>query len=153
HIWSENYDRNLTDIFAVQEEIARAITTSLRMPLGLKPGENLVNNRGIDSESYQQYLRARALIQARGRARNAEATALLEQVVARNPDYAPAWAFLNTAYYFMVNTDPARAVGRADDFRHVVDTYVPKMEAVSRRAIQLDPNFPGGYAGLGLVEL
>ena len=44
-IWSENYDRDLTDIFAIQEDIARAITTSLRMPLGLKPGENLVNNR------------------------------------------------------------------------------------------------------------
>jgi len=61
HIWAENYDRQLTDIFATQEDIARAITTSLRMPLGLKPGENLVNNRDIDPDSYQQFLRARAL--------------------------------------------------------------------------------------------
>ena len=38
HIWAENYDRELTDVFAIQEDIARAITTSLRMPLGLKPG-------------------------------------------------------------------------------------------------------------------
>src|SRR5258705_6383700 len=76
HVWSEDYDRDLTDIFSVQEDIARAITTSLRMPLGLKPGENLVNNRSIDSESYQQYLRASALILSRGgRARTAEATA------------------------------------------------------------------------------
>ena len=59
HIWSENYDRELTDIFAIQEDIARTIATSLRMPLGLKPGENLVNNRSIDPESYQQFLRAR----------------------------------------------------------------------------------------------
>jgi TolB-like protein len=35
HLWSENYDRQLTDIFQIQEEIARAITTSLRTPLGL----------------------------------------------------------------------------------------------------------------------
>src|SRR6266436_4080298 len=69
HIWSENYDRELTDIFAIQEDIARAITASLRMPLGLKPGENLVNNRGIDPESYQQYLRAKPMVHARGRAR------------------------------------------------------------------------------------
>src|SRR4029077_1085500 len=53
HIWSEDYNRELTDIFAIQEDIARAITTSLRMPLGLKPGENLVNNRAIGSEDYQ----------------------------------------------------------------------------------------------------
>ena len=66
HIWAENYDRELTDIFAIQEDIARAITTSLRMPLGLKPGENLVNNRSIDTDSYQDYLRARALVRVRG---------------------------------------------------------------------------------------
>ena len=48
HIWAEDYDRELTDVFAIQEDIARAITASLRMPLGLKPGENLVNNRSID---------------------------------------------------------------------------------------------------------
>ena len=64
-IWSDNYDRDLTDVFAIQEDIARAITASLRMPLGLKPGENLVNNRAIDPESYQQYLRAKALLRSR----------------------------------------------------------------------------------------
>src|SRR5207302_3466335 len=65
HIWAENYDRDLTDIFAIQEDIARALAASLRMPLGLKPGENLVSNRGIDPESYQQYLRAKALFRGR----------------------------------------------------------------------------------------
>jgi len=46
-----------TDVFAIQEDIARAIATSLRMPLGIKPGENLVANRNIDVELYQQFLR------------------------------------------------------------------------------------------------
>jgi TolB-like protein len=49
HVWAEDYDRQLTDIFAIQEDIARTITSSLHTPLGLKPGENLVNNRTIDS--------------------------------------------------------------------------------------------------------
>ena len=40
HIWTENYDRELTDVFAIQEDIASAIAGALRMPLGLKPGEN-----------------------------------------------------------------------------------------------------------------
>jgi TolB-like protein len=57
HIWAKDYDRELTDVFAVQEDITRAITTSLRMPLGLKPGENLVNNRKIDPIPYTNYLR------------------------------------------------------------------------------------------------
>src|SRR5262249_46475867 len=61
-MWAEEYDRQLTDIFQIQEDIARAIATSLRSPLGVKPGEKLVSNRDIDPESYQQYLAARALI-------------------------------------------------------------------------------------------
>src|SRR5207302_2152745 len=65
HIWAEDYDRDLNDIFAVQEDIARAITASLRMPLGLKPGEQLVNSRNIDPESYDKFLRARGLIISR----------------------------------------------------------------------------------------
>src|SRR5205085_8245193 len=64
HIWAENYDRDLTDIFAIQEDIARAITISLHMTLGLKPGENLVNNRGIDPAAYTEYLRIRASLEA-----------------------------------------------------------------------------------------
>src|SRR6202023_568228 len=60
HVGTESYDGELTDIFAIQEDIAHAITASLRMPLGLKAGENLVNNRSIDPDSYQQFLRARA---------------------------------------------------------------------------------------------
>ena len=79
-IWSENYDRDLTDIFAIQEDIARAITTSLRMPLGLKPGENLVNNRAKNPASYEDYLRAKALVRARNARSVAEAVKLLEQV-------------------------------------------------------------------------
>ncbi len=151
HIWAEDYDRQLTDIFAIQEDIARAITASLRMPLGLKPGENLVNNRSIDSESYQQYLRAKALKQARGRARITEATALYEQIVARSPNYAPAWADLAAAYYFMVTTDPAWINGSPDEARRLAEAYHSKMEAAAQRAFQLDPNFVGG-AALGLME-
>ncbi|HYK78706.1 MAG TPA: hypothetical protein VEU95_03720 [Micropepsaceae bacterium] len=153
HIWSEDYNRELTDIFAIQEDIARAITTSLRMPLGLKPGENLVNNRAIGSEDYQQYLRANALILARGRARASEAASLLESIVSRNPNYAPAWWALGRAYYFIVNTDRTRNSGTGGEFRHVVDAYLPKIEAANRRAVEVDPNYPGGYSGLGTVQL
>ena len=67
HLWSENYDRQLSDIFATQEEIARTIVGSLMAPLGLAPGERLVSNRTIDPESYEQYLRARTIYR-RGKA-------------------------------------------------------------------------------------
>jgi adenylate cyclase len=121
HIWAEDYDRDLTDIFAVQEDIARAITASLRMPLGLKPGENLVNNRKIDPIPYTNYLRARALLEGReGAEAFSKAASLLQDVIARNPDYAPAWADLAHAYYYIglgeINRGPiseARACRRS----------------------------------------
>jgi TolB-like protein len=152
HVWAASYDRELTDVFAIQEDIARAITASLHMSLGLKPGENLVNNRSIDPESYLQYLRARGLIQARGRARITEGTALYEQIVARNPNYAPAWADLSVAYFFMVVTDPTFNNGSPDEVRRLAEAYHPKMEAAAQRAFELDPNFVGG-AALGIVEV
>ena len=151
HVWSEDYDRQLTDIFATQEDIARAITTSLRMPLGLKPGENLVNNRNIDPESYQQFLRAHALIQGRGLKPITDATALLERLVARHPDFAPAWSELSGAYALTPNARPERN-GTAAEYRRVVDEFLPKAEAAARRAIELDPNFARGYAQLAGLQ-
>jgi adenylate cyclase len=143
HLWAENYDRELTGIFAIQEDIARAIATSLRMPLGLKPGENLVNNRSIDTDSYQQFLRAKALL-LQGRPGQAEALKVLESLVARNPDYAPAWARLAEAYAHAIG-----AVRRAsvEELQRVKESYSPKWEAAVRRAIQLDPNSPDANLG------
>ncbi|HYK80788.1 MAG TPA: hypothetical protein VEU95_14235 [Micropepsaceae bacterium] len=151
HIWSENYDRELTDVFAIQEDVARAIATSLRMPLGLKPGENLVNNRGIDPESYQQFLRSRAVLQSGGPSNAAEAQALLEQVIARNPDYAPALARLSFSYTQPTIIQPALGAAPPGEARRIVETYLSKAEATAKRAIQLDPNLPGSYVTLGFV--
>jgi TolB-like protein/tetratricopeptide (TPR) repeat protein len=133
HIWTENYDRELTDVFAIQEDIATAIAGALRTPLGLKPGERLVANRNIDPESYEQHLRAKALVRARGLKNLTEAAVALEQVVARNPDFAPAWAQLAFAYGLAAQG-------------------VAKAEAAAQRSIQLDPNLADGYLFLAVVQ-
>ena len=84
-LWAETYDRQLTDIFQIQEDIARAIAAALRVPLGLSPGELLVPNRSIDLQAYDDYLRSGA----RMHMHPDEAIALLEAVVARDPRFAP----------------------------------------------------------------
>ncbi len=156
HVWAENYDRELTDVFAVQEEIARAVTASLRMPLGLKPGENLVNNRKIDPDSYQQFLRAKALFHARnnnegGRANLNNAIALVEEVVARNPDYAPAWALLSSAHNVLPNIAGLANFSTAP-LGPVVERWREKAEPAARKAIELDSNLADGYVALGTVQ-
>jgi TolB-like protein len=157
-IWSENFDRELTDVFAIQEDIAKAIATSLRMPLGLNAGENLVNSRLTDNALHEDYLRAKALVRTRtpgiagrqGLAELREAARLLEQVVAREPDFAPAWALLGLAYGYI----PLRGLAGGDfeQVRAVVADVLPKAEAAALRAIEIDPKNADGYFTLGFIQ-
>jgi TolB-like protein/Tfp pilus assembly protein PilF len=154
HIWAEDYDRELTDVFAIQEDIARAITASLHMTLGLKPGQNLVNNRNIDAPSHEKFLRAQALYRARGEDNIENAIALLKQVVADNPAYAPAWAAIARAYTTLPNYLPAlqAVVPPLEALKQDVISSRENAMPAAQKAIQLDPNLSDGYAALGAVE-
>ncbi len=149
HLWSENYDRQLSDIFATQEEIARTVVGSLMAPLGLAPGERLVSNRSIDPESYQQYLRARALYRARA---ITQAIALLEPTVARDPNYAPAWALLAQAYAVSPVFNGNIWAGPIEEVRHTVQSSLDKADMAAREAIRLDPRHAGGYVALAYIQ-
>jgi TolB-like protein len=147
-IWSQNYDRELTDVFAIQEDIATAIAASLRMPLGLNAGDRLITSRNIDPESYQQYLRAKPLVRALAQG-VPQAIEILEPLVARNPDYAPALALLADAYILTPTYHRNRPVA---ELRRIVDEFLAKGETAARRALQLDPNLADGYFALARLE-
>jgi TolB-like protein/DNA-binding SARP family transcriptional activator len=148
NVWANDYDRELSNVFAIQEEIARSVADALRTPLGLKPGEHLVSSHDIDPESYVTFLRARALIQRRGLKPLKEATGLLERVVARHPDFAPAWSTLAGAYDLIPNATEERSVSAAA-FRRSTDLYLSKALAAAQRTIQLEPDFAEGYVYVG----
>jgi len=156
HLWSESYDRELKGVFAVQESIAQAITTALRVPLGLKEGQNLVSNRTADIDSYQDYLRARALVRARGPREPGgpltEAAKLLEQVVARDPNYAPAWGLLGQVYDLTPILSGTDLSGFTDDTRRLTAESLRKAEAAAQQATRLDPSNLDGYTGLALAR-
>jgi len=150
HVWAETFDRELTDIFAIQEEIARAIATSLRMPLGLQPGQSLFSSRDIDAQSYEQFLAVRAAMRSRGdTASRAAAVESLEQVVARHPGFAPAWATLALAYVRRSIDSPPNAT--VAEQRRWMEEWRPKAEGAARRAIALDADLPDGYSQLGII--
>jgi adenylate cyclase len=153
HVWTDSYDRNLTDIFVVQEDVAKAIAAALQSPLGLKQSAALVSNRQIDPASYEDYLRATALVRSRdsGTPLNL-AIALLKGVVARQPNYAPAWALLANTYSFAPLYDPAYQKDTVEELRRVAGDVLPKAEAAARRSIQLDPRNADAYVALGRVQ-
>jgi tetratricopeptide (TPR) repeat protein len=139
HLWTENYDRELTDVFAIQEEIATAIARALSVPLGLKPGETLIASRISDPEVYDQFLQLRS--------RNFRATlSTWEAFVARAPGFAPGWAALAGAY----RGDAADA-GRKGDFKTAI-FLTDREEAAARKAVELDARYAGGYSELAGVQ-
>jgi len=153
NLWSQNYDRQLNDIFATQEDIAQAIAGALRVPLGLQQGNVLVRSRTKDEATYEDYLRAKALYRARaGGQQLSEATNVLERIVAHDPNYAPAWALMGYVQAAVPNVHPAYPNGQVEQLRPIVEASLSKAEAAARRAVELDPNYADGYAALGVVQ-
>jgi TolB-like protein/Tfp pilus assembly protein PilF len=105
NLWSRTYDRKLDDVFAIQEEIARAIAEALSVQMKLG-GEGKHERSTQDMAAYDEYLEARALITQRSADNLRRATALLEAALQRDPGFAKAWAALAQAralgFYYLV---------------------------------------------------
>jgi TolB-like protein/Tfp pilus assembly protein PilF len=149
-LWTDSYDRELTDIFAIQEGIAQAIAGALSVPLGLRQGQQLVSSRTGNLDTYQQYLRAKAA--ERARAPVEEQIATLEALVARDPTYAPAWALLARDYGFSAGNNVFALQDSSEEMRVRLSSGLAKAEMAAREAIRLDPLHSGGYSALGDVE-
>jgi len=92
HLWAERYDRDLTDVFAVQDEVTRAIVDALR--IHLTPAESArVGRRGTaDIDAYDLYVRGRQQLRRYTKASTIEARRLFEQAIALDPNFAAAYA-------------------------------------------------------------
>ena len=117
HLWSQVYDRKLDDVFAIQEEIARAIAEALSVELRLG-GEGKPERPTQDMAAYGNYLEARALISQRNADNLRRATTLLEAAIQRDPGFAKAWAALAQAralgFYLSRGADAAVTRGRRE---------------------------------------
>jgi TolB-like protein len=143
HLWSEQYDRDMGDVFAIQTEIAEAIAAELRVPLGLDEGERLVSPTG-DLEAYDLYLAGRARMRERGES-VMEAIDLFEAAIARDSSWAPAWAGLaesrSLVPYYATTVDSA-----------LWANSLAEAEAAARRALELDPKNASAIVALGSVQ-
>ena len=134
-LWSGRFDREVSDVFAIQDEISRAIVNQLRLNIGR-------GRRRYETsvEAYDLYLRARA-VPMPSLTGPAQAIGLFEQAIAKDPAFAPAYAGMATAYairsvYFPVD--------------HPTDE-LSKMRAAAEKAIQLDPLLAEAYDALGMA--
>ena len=137
HLWSKTFERTLDDIFAVQDEVARAVVTAL-------PGELLISQAGLatsrgtrNSDAYDAYLEGRFLWNKRTESDVGKAIKFFEHAIALDPAFAEAWAGLADSYVVL-------------PFYSLVSTRdtLPKAREAALRALELKPEFGPAHATL-----
>jgi len=140
HLWSERYEREMKDVFAIQEEIAQAIAQRLKLTFPWR-ATPLVKTGTPNLEAYQSYVKGRALLYKRGPAIS-RALVCCQRAVDLDPNYALAWAAVADCYTFLSYS--GMAVPR--------DVMSKAMEA-ARRAVALDASLAEAHCALAMTSL
>ncbi len=172
HLWAARYDRELTEVFALQDEVTAKIVSALAVTLTVGERRRLSRAAAASPEAYDALLRGLELYRRFTRETNAEARILFEKAIALDPQYARAYADVALTYGQDVTfgwTDaPEAALARALEFARnglALDDTVPQVHfalaniylrhnrhdeaiAADRKAIGLDPNYADGYGSL-----
>jgi serine/threonine-protein kinase len=139
HLWSQEFDRDLIDVFAVQEEIARAVVAALR--LKLLPG--LAEARPpVDPKAHDQYLLGVAYLARGSGDAYGKAVDVLRKAVEIDPGYAQAWAALSAAIFWHADQSAGGDIRRE----------WPKALAAADKAIALAPGLSDGYLARGTLQ-
>jgi len=138
--WSEKYDRKLDNVFAVEDEIAKAIATRLRVQLTGGAGQPLVVDSTNNPQAHELYLRGLTLLAARGPGLT-EARNSFQKAVDLDAGYAQAWAALAITALVL----PSYGL-------EPFETSLPRGEAAAQRALSLDPNTAAAHVAVGIAN-
>ena len=138
HLWSQRYDRNLEDIFAVQDEIAVAIADALKVTLA--SGHGALHKHQPSMPAYEAFLRYRHHQWSFTPASLQKSRECLEDAIRLDPDFALAYVGLAD------NTMASPVLGAVPG-----QEAMPQVRQLARRALELDPDLPEGHGMLGVV--
>ena len=141
HLWSERYDRELQDIFEVQDEIAKTIADRLKVTLGAGRQKPLVKARTKSLEAYQLYLKGRFHWNQRTPEGLRKAIECFREAIEKDPTYALAYAGLADTYNLasFLNVFPPGEV-------------MPKAKAAAARALEIDDGLAEAHVSLGYAS-
>ncbi len=144
HLWSENYDGTLDNIFELQDQISRAIAGELKVLLNVESLAPLVEELTANQEAYDLFLQGRVLTyRIWGEDTLTSAVNLLEQAVDLDPKFAEAWSMLALASYLLPQYLAVEDEG----------IYLEAAESAARKSIELKPKLHQGYSILGSLNL
>jgi TolB-like protein/class 3 adenylate cyclase/Tfp pilus assembly protein PilF len=141
HIWADRFDRDLTDIFAVQDELTQEIISALRIKLTPEQKNRLGRRNKIEEEAYDLFLRAREHTWHATRTGSIEARDLLERAVTINPDFAAAHASIAATY----------ANDYANGWAAIPEQSLQTALEIAKRAVQLDEEEPEAHEVLAIA--
>jgi TolB-like protein/Flp pilus assembly protein TadD len=136
HLWSQTYDRKLADVFQVQDDIARAVVSELKIKLLAAPPKA----RATDPKAYALFLQAREIDRQRTVAAREQSIALYQQALALDPAYTAAWVGLADAYCSPVYPSLQRR-----------DEGIRLAREAIEKALALDPEYAPAHAQLGYI--
>jgi tetratricopeptide (TPR) repeat protein len=141
HLWSEMYDRELEDVFAIQNEISRAIIARLRVSLG-GSDPSLVVPPTTSVEAYHSYLRGRYFWNRPSQEGLLKAVEHFQRAISSAPDYASAHSGLADSYYVLAVYGVLQPL-----------EISPLIRTAALRAVELDPNCAEGHVSLGCAAM
>ena len=142
HLWSEQYDRQLVDVFKIQDEIAGEVVKALQLALPVDERRRLTEKRTDNVAAYQQYLRGNALLPQRRVTDMRKALAHFERAIELDPDYAGAYAAASMTLGLL------EAYSGGSD---TSATAMAKRSAYADRALKLNPGLGEGYAARAVI--
>ncbi len=139
-VWSEIYNRKMADIFSIQDDIAKAIVTALKIKLLGEKGAPLVKNYTENLEAYRLYLQGRNYWNKRSGADLIKSIEYFEKAIGIDPNYALAYAGLSDAYYILGNNGfwPA-------------EKAFPKAKAAVSKALEIDDKLAEAHTSLAAI--
>ncbi len=140
HLWAETYDRKLTDIFSVETEIAKNIAEALQAKLTGSEQKSIAKAPTANPEAYELYLKGRFFWSKRTGADLHKAIEYFEQAIAKDPNYALAYAGVADSYVLLSNYS-------FDSPQQLI----PPARAAVKKALELDDSLAEAHASLGLL--
>ena len=142
-LWSNTYESNAQDVFAVQDEIARSIAEALKLKLGTRAGTFAKESRGTENiTAWDHFVRGNFLLNARGAANLRNAIQYFDSAIVRDPGFARAYAASATAWALLPEYTDA---GPPDASQ--------RTRAAATKALSIDPTLADAYTAIGLAEL
>jgi adenylate cyclase len=141
HLWSETYDREFKDVFAIQSDISQTVAESLRVRLLEGEKERILKEPTKSTDAYMLYLKGRQALHDRTKEGMEKAIDLFEKSIQIDPSYALAYSGLSDAFFLI------QYWGYLDG---QAETY-PKAEAAAKQALAIDENLAEAHASMSSV--